>query len=117
MTEEQIKVLAKYLGSRCEKEINGVMLHNYVFDFHDLMDTFQGNHGKVKLILNPLFSLTQEDFERLGKYLSWQKEGIDRKRWLRAIDINDLAWRIADWLRNNGYYLGEENIKQFVKMK
>jgi hypothetical protein len=116
MTDQQIKVLAKYLGCKCQFIFQRVFNEVFRFDaqtlsmIHDL-DNF-------RLHLNDISSLTQEGFTKMCDELHPNRDSLYNETWFQDItQCNDFTWREADWLRNNGYYLGEESIKEYVKLK
>lgn len=115
ISEEQSNVLAKYLGCKCEyDDINSI--GDQVLNAYALYWLGLGRFTDFKLDLKDIPSLTQEDFWEMNvevygdqyRELSgcWKVEGS-----------SDIPFKEADWLRNNGYYLGEEPIKQFVKLQ
>jgi hypothetical protein len=95
------------------------------FDVHALESLVNGPITSFSLHAKPLSSLTQEDFEKMCDELSgspgyrdYEKGAEEFKRW-KSNNPHEykLHWNEADWLRNHGYYLGEECIKEFVKLK
>jgi hypothetical protein len=123
MTEEQINTLARYLGNKFSFTSQGELHELAITCLSRLFQVDKGLEGWT-LHLNPLASLTQEDFERmLIELRGWGDAKIrsyhSLKDWLSLCEDNQhlIPVRDADWLRNNGYYLGEESINEFVKLK
>ena len=128
MKEEQIKALAKYLGCECKFTSVGGIKAEWEFDTmllqmasHELQC---GITPKLELYPKPLSSLTQEDFSRMhndiyDRSISPNNDRFnERGIWVKEAigDDSCIPYQEADWLRNNGYYLGEESIEQFVKL-
>lgn len=120
MEKEQINALAKYLG--CEIDYDNPYYNLTVLDAEGLGIVQRTKKGKLTLHLKPLSSLTQEDYERM--YLeAYSITGTTVAWWFDVYQdyfdgiIGSLPHKQADWLRNNSYYLGEESIKEFVKLK
>lgn len=113
----EIQVLARYLGCKCDIDYAPYVLRlqkNTEFSASKISDYSKGYIRELTLRLKPVSELTQEDYERMEKEL-----GIKIQNGLEGyqIALNNLEFRFqeADWLRSNGYYLGEPEIKEFVK--
>ena len=119
MTEEPINTLVKYLGcisNYLDKIGSGVLT------LHTLIRASENDFYGFRIDLSPLSALTQEDFERMlfdvnGFNADQIKMYWSLPNWIANIDMGKLSWMYADWLRNNGYYLEEESINKFVKLK
>ncbi len=118
MNEEQINTLAKYLGCKCSHGSYAGILFNVNILSALPTNNIYKNMRWFKLHLFPLSSLTQKDFERMFSEIRYDVN-CDLERWLTKFVTRDhlIFVKEADWLRNNGYYLGEECIKEFVKLK
>lgn len=121
MTQEQINTLARYFGCMmsCNYTTDGCTytgkLRVYWLNKMPIEGT-ESPHDEFEIYLSPLSSLTQEDFDRMVKELniSGYRANLSLHEFLH---VHGLGWNEADWLRNNGYYLGEESIKEFVKLQ
>lgn len=116
MTEEQINVLVKYLGSWCRYVYRGEQIVAPLSLGIISSVSWDSDYILFQLNPKPLSSLTQEDFDRMNKELWARIEDIEPVHYWRGYS-SIIEWKEADWLRNNGYYLGEELIEPFVKLK
>ncbi len=120
MTEQQINALAKYLGCEYSATHWPISLgtgETGKFNPLILLNWVDEKFYSLELHLKPLSSLTQEDFERMIKEVGLTLiRDTTANEWVKTVNKDRIIWRAADWLRNNGYYLGEESIKEFVKL-
>lgn len=131
MKKEKINALAKYFGCECEFNDGGFGILTgamYLGKKPHGQISFDGNVGLYEfcdftLNLKDLSSLTQEDYERMYKDIYSMDTTISLYGWVELYKdyfdgiIGSLPHKQADWLRNHGYYLNEECIKEFVKLK
>ncbi len=143
MKEVQILIdLSKYLNSQCEyinlssnrkvkARLTAVCLSNksvettykrkkkgVAGDYIGIVGNNNLRDLKFVLDLEPISSLTQEDFDKMWVGVNGDAKGIgfyQFKQWYVDQKL-PIRFGYADWLRNNGYYLGEESIEQFVKL-
>lgn len=123
MEEEKINALAKYLGSKCEiRNILEGGAFKMTFSITELYIHTQTGKDKeytLMLLLKPLSSLTLEGYWEMQRGCGYSTSSLT----FGVLDSFKSNPRLipdvyASWLRNvGGYYLGEEPIKEFVKLE
>ena len=119
MTIDEQSAIAKYIGCKCEiySLITGYTWEICKLDVKVFLYSISEGLSSFRVLLTPVENLTQEDFERMQLEV-WNDPDYNKMdAWYLVIDDEGLQYQEADWLRRNGYYLNEELIKGFVKLK
>lgn len=112
----KIQILARYIGCKCDIDYaSNVLQKNVEFSISKISDYSKGYIRKLTLHLKPISELTEEDFERMKKDLGGYSKDFTLQvaTWITSGDF--IEYEEADWLWSNGYYLGEPEIKEFVR--
>jgi len=121
MTDQQQSAAIKYLGCMCE-------IYNkrqgYVWDTKPLDTIILSDHYflsehlfSFRLLVTPIADLTQDDLDQM--YTELYPEVLNKqnlKHWHEVFD-DLLPYKMADWLRKNGYLLDDELNKEFIRIK